>query len=135
MALRSNFLPLTGNLNGLVAGTSVNGNTVEIGDNARQKIKGLGGNVSVTANTATLTASFKWQVSMDRTTWLDVANGSQNAAAVVFTTGTSAAKTASLPAPDSVYGWRFCRLVLVTGVVTGAAGDLYSFGYNFRTPA
>lgn len=136
MALRLNTVVSSGNLNGQAAGATVAGTgSIETGDSARQKIKSLCAQVTATANTASLTVAVKWQVSNDRTTWIDASNGPQNAASVPFTTGTSAAKTQLISAPDAVYGARYCRAVLVTGGATGAASDLWSIGYSYRTPA
>lgn len=128
------FPAVTGNLNTLVAGTTVtNTGSINVSDSSRPKLKMLSSQVSVTAATATLTVTAKWQVSLDATTWLDVANGSQNAASVVFATGTSAIVTKVIDAPAGVYAWPYARVALVTGVATGAAGDLYSVGYRART--
>lgn len=127
------YLPVSGNLNTLVAGSTVNGGSLLVSDSVRVKLKNLSAQVSATAATATLTVSFKWQVSIDGTTFLDVANGPQNAASVVFTTGTSAIKSGVIQAPEAVYAWAYTRIVLVTGVATGAAGDLYTMSYTART--
>jgi hypothetical protein len=112
------------------------GSAVDIGDNSRQKVLGLGALVTVDAETNTLTFTAKWQVSNDGTTWVDVANGSQNAAGVALATGTAGADapvSRMISAPDGVFGWRKARLALVTGVATGAAADTYSIGYCYRT--
>lgn len=137
MALRTNTAALSGNLNGVVAGTTVfaNSGSIQVGDGARQKVKALSAQVTATAATATLTIAVKWQVSADKVTWIDASNGPQNAASVPFTTGTSAARTGVFSAPDAVYSSNFARAVLVTGVVAGAAGDTYTIGYSYRTPA
>jgi hypothetical protein len=132
MALRQNYLPASGNLSGQTAGTVVAGNTLPVGEMPRTLAKTLSALVSATAATATLTVTFKWQVSNDKSTWYDLMNGSQNAASVVFATGTAAIKTAVLPAPDAIFGWKYARVALVTGVATGASGDLYSMGYAYR---
>jgi len=133
MALRYNTQATSGNLSTLVAGSTVGGAAVNLGDNTRTKVKDLSALVSVTAATATLTVSVKWQVSNDATVWVDLANGTNNAASVVFTTGTSSIVTKAIPAPSAVFGWRFARIALVTGVVTGAVGDLYALGYCDRS--
>ncbi len=123
------------NLDTLVAGSVVGGNAVELGDNARQKARSLSALVVVDAETNTITVAAKWQVSNDGATWVDVANGSQNAASVVLATGTAGADalvTRMIPAPESIYGWRKARLALVTGVATGAATDTYAISYCYR---
>jgi hypothetical protein len=136
MTIRYNQKSSSGNANTLVAGSAVNGTGLELGDNTRRKVHALSALVTVLAETNTFTWSGKWQVSNDNSTFVDLANGPQNAAAVVLATGTAGADVAvskSIPAPDAVYGWRYARFVLVTGVATGAAADTYAMGYCFRT--
>lgn len=132
---RYNFNPKTGNLNTVLAGVTTGGNALLTGDNSRQKVRNLSCLVTVDCETDTLTMAFLWQVSNDNSTWVDVSNGSQNAAAVVFATGTAGADanvTKMFPAPDSVYGWKYVRGAIVTGVATGNTADTYSIGYCFR---
>lgn len=131
MAIRSNVSASNGNLNTLVSGTVVPGTAVFIG-RAYNKIRALSARVQLTAATATLTMATKWQVSVDNSTFVDVANGTQNAASVVVTTGTSAIKTLVIPAPELVYSYPFARLSVVTGVATGATGDLWVIDYTYR---
>lgn len=133
MALQYNIYAVTGNMNTLVAGSVIAGTALNLGDNARVKLKTLSALVSATAATATLTVAGKWQVSNDNSTWVDLSNGSQNAAAVVLTTGTATIATKAIPAPDAIFGWKWARFALVTGVATGATADLYSIGYCQRT--
>lgn len=126
------------NLNGLAAGSTVNGNAVDIGDNARQKVRNLSALVAVDAETNTLTITAKWQVSNDGVTWLDVTNGSQNASGVALATGTAGADavvTRAISAPSAVYGWRKARIALVTGVAAGTTSDLYTLSYCYRCGA
>lgn len=129
--LKYNAAPSSGNINTNVAGTVVGGNAIFLG-NSYKKVAALSALVAVTAATATLTFSAKWQVSNDGSTWVDLANGTQNAAAVVLTTGTAAIVTKVIPAPDAIYGWQFARIAISNGVATGAAGDLYALGYCYR---
>ena len=131
MAIRSFVSASNGTLNTLVAGSVVNGTTVFVGQ-AYNKIRALSARVQLTAATSTLTMAVKWQVSVDGTNFFDIANGSQNAAAVVVTTGTSAIKKLIIPASELVYAYQYCRLAIVTGVATGAAGDLYVIDYTYR---
>lgn len=124
------------NLNTVVAGTTTGGNAVDMGDNARQKVRSLSALVTVDAETDTITITGKWQVSNDGTTWVDVAHGTQNAAGVILATGTAGADasvTRCYQAPDAVYGWRKARFAIVNGVVTGNTADTYSIGYCYRT--
>lgn len=136
MTMRYNAHALTGDFDTDAAGTVQGGNAVDIGDNARQKVRNLSALVTVDCETDTLTLAGKWQVSNDGSTWVDVTNGTQNAAAVVLATGTvgaDAAVSRAYPAPDAVYGWRKARFALVTGGTTGAATDTFSIGYCYRT--
>lgn len=136
MPLRYNTYATSGNAATLVVGSVIGGTAVDLGDNARQKVRALSALVAVDAETNTFTFAAKWQVSNDGSTWVDVANGSQNAAAVVLATGTAGADplvTKSIPAPDAIYGWRQARIALVTGGTTGAAADTYALSYCFRT--
>lgn len=131
MALRNAVSATSGNLNTLVAGSVQAGTAIFLGQSWR-KVAGLSALVSVTAATATLTLAAKWQVSVDGSTWLDIANGSQNAAAVVLATGTAGIVTKIVPAPDSIYGYPFARVAIVTGVATAGASDLYAMSYSYR---
>ena len=135
MPLRYNVSSSTGTANALTAGSVVGGTALVMGDNARQKIRNLSALVTCLAETNTFTWSFKFQVSNDNSTWVDVANGTQNAAAVVIGTGTAGADTAvtkAFSAPEAVAGWRYCRAALVTGVATGASADTYTISYCYR---
>lgn len=120
-------------LTGQTASYVFAGNSVNVGDGQRQKVKALSARVTGTAATATITYTGSWQGSNDGTTWETFANGPQNAASVVLATGTSAAFVKLVPAPDQVYGYRFVRYVVTTGVATGASGDLLSIGYCYRS--
>ena len=135
MSLRYNFAPVSGNANTLASGSAVNGSALDINDGQRQKVYGLAALVTCLAETSTFTWSGKWQGSNDGITWVDIANGPQNAAAVVLATGTAGADTAftkSVPASEAVTGWRKARYVLLTGGTTGATADTYSISYTFR---
>jgi hypothetical protein len=131
MSLRNAVAASSGNLNGITTSQIQGGTAVFMGQ-AWRKVSGLSALVSLTAATSTITLGTKWQVSVDNSTWLDVANGTQNAAAVVFATGTAAIVTKVVPAPDVVYGYPYARIAIVVGVTTGATGDLYSISYSYR---
>lgn len=138
MTMRYNAHSSSGDFDSVSAGTTVGMTAVDLGDNSRQKVRGLSALVTVDAETNTLTLAAKWQVSNDGSTWVDVANGSQNAAAVVLATGTAgadAAVTKMIPAPDAIYGWRKARIAFVVGVTTGTTSDTYAAGYCYRAGA
>lgn len=122
-------------VNGQGSGSTLAGNGLLLGDNSRRKVFHLTGFVQFTLATATLTMTAKWQVSNDNTTWIDFTHGTQNAAGVVLGTGTIAATSRALPAPDGVFGWRYARLVVVTGGTTGGASDALQISYGYRTSA
>jgi hypothetical protein len=131
MALRFKQSPVSGNISTLVAGTVTAGKMVFMG-NVAQKVANLSAIVNVTAATATLTWTGKWQISNDNTNWDDVHN-SNNAAYVVIATGTSAATgDICYDAPPAVYGARYARFVLVNGVATGGTTDLFAISYTYR---
>jgi hypothetical protein len=126
---------VSGNFDTLVAGSQVNGNPVFVGQSFR-KAAFLSAVMVVDAETNGITLTAKWQVSNDRSTWIDVANGSQNAASVVLATGTAgadAAVTKAIPAPEAVYGYKYARASIVTGAQTGTTSDTYTIGYSYRT--
>jgi hypothetical protein len=124
-----------GNLNTIVAGTAtaaatLTTNQIEPGS--------LSATFAVDAETDTITLEAGWQVSRDNSTWLTVANGTQNAATVVLATGTAgadAAVTKVIPAPDCVYSFTYVRAVVINRVVTGNAADTYSITYDYMKPA
>lgn len=135
MAFRYNAHVATGNFNGVSAGTLA-GNAVDLNDGARQKVRNLSALVTVDCETSTMTMAGKWQVSNDGTTWVDVTNGPQNAASVVFATGTAGADadvTRAFEAPSAVYGWRKARFAITNGVAAGNTVDTYSIGYCYRS--
>lgn len=138
MPLRYNTHASSGTFNTLAAGTTTGGTAVLMGDNARQKVRNLSALVVVEAETDTLTITGKWQVSNDNSTWVDVAHGTQNAAGVTLalaTGGDDAVITRCFPAPDAVYGWRYCRFAVVNGAVEGEAVDTWAISYQYRTGA
>lgn len=136
MVMRYNAHLKSGDFDTLVAGSVVGGNALEMGDNARQKVRNLSALAVVDAETSTLTMTGLWQVSNDGSTWVTVTNGAQNAAGVAFATGTAgadAAVTRCFPAPEAVYGWRKARFAITNGAATGAATDTYSISYSYRS--
>lgn len=124
---------VSGDFDSDAAGTVKAGTSLFVGDQI-QKIAQLSANVTVDAETDTLTMVGKWQVSNDNSTWVDQPT-SNNAAEVVLATGTSgsdAAVSKAVPAPPGVYGYPWARFVVVNGVTTGASADTYAISYNYR---
>lgn len=132
--LRYNAHKVTGTATGVAPGSQVNGATLFMGS-SRRKVQDLSAICVVDAETNTLTLTAKWQGSNDASTWIDIANGSQNAAGVALATGTTgadAAVTKAVPAPDAAHGYRYARCSVVVGVVTGTDSDTYEIGYSYR---
>jgi hypothetical protein len=126
MSVLNNKISSTGDF-AVAAASTKTGSTVPIGS-AAQRIDGLSALVAVTLNTGSLTATPKWQVSRDNSTFYD-APPSNNAANVALTTAVSAC----IAAPAGAYGWPFARLAIVMGGgVSGDATDTWAIGYNFR---
>lgn len=132
MAQQNPIQATSGTFNTLTAGQQVSGSALNTANIGTQRLKAVSARVAVTAATSTITLTAKWQVSLDNSTWFDVANGSQNAAGVVLATGTSAIVTKVIPAPECIYAYTFARIAVVVGVTTGAAGDLYAISYAAR---
>lgn len=135
MLNRSNFLPTTGNANGVAAGAFINGAALKM---ARCRPHTLSAQVTVDAETTSLTFSLVWQGSNDATgafaSPVDLAND-VNGAPVVLATGTAgadAAVTKAVAAPAAAYGFKYVRCRLLVGGAAGLAADTYSMGYNFR---
>lgn len=132
--IRYNLHAVTGTLTGLAPGSQANGTALFIGQSER-RVDDLSAHLTVLAETNTLTITAKWQGSNDRSTWIDLANGSQNASGVALATGTAGADasvTRSFGAPNAAYAHQFVRCSLVVGVVTGTDNDTYSVGYSYR---
>jgi hypothetical protein len=95
----------------------------------------MSADVYALATTNTLTITAKWQVSNDGSTWRDCkpSNGAVNVA-LVTGTGAAVTDTVCLAAPDCVYGKKYARVRLVSGVgVGGGLGvDEGSVSYNWR---
>ena len=97
----------------------------------------LSAQVTVDAETNTITLAARWQISQDEATWHN-AVPSNNAANVVLATGTAgadAAVTKAVSAPSAVYGARFARVVIDVGVTNGTAVDSANVGYNYLLDA
>lgn len=137
MAKKYNVSQSSGTFNAVASGSAVSGSSVFLG-NDTAKVQGLSALVVCLAETNTFTIAPKWQVSNDATTWVDLTNGPQNAAATVLATGTAgadAAVTKAIPLPDAAYGFKFVRLQLVAGGTTGASADTYTIGYCYNQSA
>ena len=112
---------VAGTFNGVAAASGVSG---EILAAQTVQIDSLSAVWVLLADTSTITLTCSWQGSDDRTTWIDIAHAPNNAAGVVFATGTAGADTAvtkCIPCPQAAQGFRYLRPRATVGVVTGAA--------------
>jgi len=132
--IRYNALGVTGDANGLGAGSTVTGTAVFIGQQT-QRAENISAIVTALAETASLTWAGGWQVSNDASTWFTLSHAPQNPAAVVLTTGTTgvdAAVSKVLTPPRAIYGYKFARAALTTAGATGATTDTYAIAYAYR---
>lgn len=128
--LASGVTGLTG-----AAPQALNGSTVNMVPIA---VSTLSANVYAKATTNTLTLTGKWQVSDDGSTWRDAYYAGRPSNVIIVTgTGAAVTDTINVAAPDGVYGKRYARFVLTSGVgVGGGAGvDEGSISYNWMAPA
>jgi hypothetical protein len=92
--------------------------------------------VTVRLTTLNITATAKWQVSADGSTWYDAAPA-QNPANVAIATGTGSIVTTNkvISAPEACYGWSKVRCVIVSGAEAGGGADVddAAIAYNYRT--
>jgi hypothetical protein len=122
---------ITGNLNGVTAGTATPGPVVSTNLIEPDTVSC---EFTILAETNTLTIEGRWQVSDDNSTWVDMPL-QNNAAVVVIGTGTAGADSAvtlALQAPYACVGYRYVRPVVVNRVATGATGDTYSMTVRYQ---
>ena len=121
---------LSGDFNGDAAGTTASGTALSL-RNVQQGT--LSAYCDISALTNTLTISGYWQVSNDDSTYIKVVP-TNNAATVVFATGTGSAVTADVvvPLPAECFGWKYARFQCISGVATGGnAADSYAVTYRW----
>lgn len=121
------------NIDGATAGTITGGPTLK---SSAFEPGTLSANVTVDAETSTITMALVWQVSNDASTWLQIVE-SNNPATVVLATGTGGADasvTRAVIAPVGVSGYRYCRAAIQNGVTSGTTSDTYSIAYNYAKP-
>jgi hypothetical protein len=97
----------------------------------------LSAHCTVDAETNTITIAHQWEVSNDGTTFV-VCAPANNAATVVLATGTSgsdATVSKVVDANPAVYGYKYARLQLVTGVASASGTtDIGGAVYHWRKP-
>lgn len=119
----------TGALTG-VSNASVTGAAVLVNSPSGLRARDLSAYIILTAATASLTVTPYWQVSNDNVTFKTLNRTPNTAADLPIVTGT-ANSTVVVPPPRGVEGFRWARAMLLIAGATGAAGDLYSIGYNY----
>lgn len=99
---------------------AINGNALAMGDCQPGTVMAL---VYAKATTNLLTITGKWQVTNTPNTsgsWIDARLPNAPADVVIVTgTGSAVTSTRYVVAPDSIYGYRFARYVLTSGVGVG----------------
>jgi hypothetical protein len=116
-------------LDGVVADTVTGGLSLPIHE---VFLGTLCGQVTLTANTATLTLEVFWQGSDDGIAWQNVELPNSPAVVPWVTgTGSDVTKTAGLSPPIGIYAWTYARLAVVNRVATGTTADKYRLGYKF----
>lgn len=134
MTLRNNASAISGTFDAVAPGGAVAGAVIDMG-NLSPRIKHLSAKLTILAETNTITLTAKWQVSSDKVSWFDVANGTQNAAGVALGTGTAGAESAVskvIAAPDAAYSWPWARVAVAVGGTTGTTADTYAISYSYR---
>jgi len=108
-----------------------NGNTFD----TRRAAKGsLAAHIDYDIKTTSITYTATWQVSLDGATFVGT-HPSNGAADVVLATGsgTDAAGHIVLSAPDCIYAYRYCRLIITTAAASGAGAghDDVTIAYSY----
>jgi hypothetical protein len=118
-------------MTGIVKGATTGGPTLMM---SMVKTGSLSALVALDAETDTITLQAFWEVSNDGVTFVPIVP-LNNAANVVWATGTAGADatvTKVLPAPESIYGWRYARVSVMNLVANGLIADTYEIGYCFE---
>lgn len=132
MLKRYNSSLTTGNLSG-VSGTSVTGASIFLGNSEDKIVDGsFSAYLILTAATSSITMTPAWQVSNDGSTFSNVKLNTLNTAAIAVVTGVANVTTVVHP-PPCVAGYQYARMLLTIGGATGAATDLYSIGYSYKS--
>lgn len=95
----------------------------------------LSAEVTLTAQTTSITTFAKWQVcNTTGGTWRDfvAANNPADVAIATGTGGVDTAVTKVIGAPNGIESWKFARVQLYTGAQSATTGDLGSATYSYR---
>ena len=121
-------------IDGVVAGADATGSPVLRMNRVKRESDSLAAQVTVDAETDTVTLTAVWQGSNDNSTFFDIVQPN-SAAYVIMATGTAgadAAITHIISAPIGAYSVRFVRVIIRVGVVDGTAVDSANVGYNYE---
>lgn len=122
----------TGNFTGATTGATFNGTTLHIGE-TQVDYRHLSAHVVATITMTNATLKYGWQVSNDGTNFFTAALNQENTAAPVIATGVASGTTLDLPAPLTVYGYKYARVQLQwTSTTAGTTNDAMSVGYCYR---
>lgn len=129
---RYNVSQATGNFTGVTTGATINGSSLHVGENQRD-VQDLVARVVATVTMTNATMKTQWQGSNDATTWDSVALSSENPANTAFITGAASGTVIGVPAPPTVYGYKYARAqILWTSTTAGTTNDAVTIGYNYR---
>lgn len=118
----------TGTANGQAVGYNVDGTALRIGaDKASSPIPGTLAAYVEADCTGGVTWTPVWRVSDDNTTFYDIAPAGNLANVAISTTTTGK----MIAAPSEVHGFRYARLRLTTGGVTGVTANVCEISYCF----
>jgi len=115
-------------LNGVAMDDSASGPTLQM---LRAEAGTVSATVALTADTATLTLTPRWEVSADAATWTLASVANSAAYVLQADQAGDASNTRVMAAPNSVYSQRFARVSILLGNAGGGAADLANVGYNF----
>jgi len=124
----NNYLQADVLLTGVGMGSSAAGPTLQM---LRAEAGTISATVALTATTATLTLTPRWEVSADGATWVLATVANSAAYVLQADQAGDASNTRVMAAPDSVYSQRFARVSILLGNAGGGAADLANVGYNF----
>ncbi len=121
---------ITGNIDGVSAGT-----VTRVATQLMRKVAvgTLSADITLDAETNTLTMTPVWEVSTDGNTYTRLVqpNGAAEVAMATGTGGADASVSRVVSAPSGAYGYRYVALSILSGVVAGNAVDTYSVAMRY----
>lgn len=120
-------------LNGVTAGSIAAGPTLSLAQVNDPEWESIVANVSAALTTSTITATTRWEVSNNGSTFVPLYGLNAAANVTVAPAGSgSLVTTAWAQAVPVNVSFPYVRLSVVVGVVTGGAGDNVTISYNYR---